>query len=211
MKIFITAFALIASLSMALRVQESEVDLWSGYNKMTIDSYKNTLLTDTENVWVVAFITPHCAMCKDLAPIWGQIAKADTIGLRKVKFGYVNLDDEKSTDIIDTYTGDLSIEYTPSVIVYGSDKADPIEYDGDYSYDDLNRKLCGYCDKHGFNHPGAQPIPAPKQELQGGDADPEDVRILRAIGELALGGRFDGFHAPIQGFHGRRDSNGFAS
>ena len=148
-------------------------------------------------------------MCHDLADVWGQLQVADTIGLRKIKFGYVNLDSDDAEAIIDNYTGEVQVEFTPTVLVYGPDKADPLEYDGDYSFDDLNRKFCGYCDKHGFKHPGAQPFAPPKQELQGGDADPEDVRILRAIGELALSGRFDGFQSPIQGFHGRQDHNGF--
>jgi len=122
------------------------------------------------------------------------------------------MEQDDSAGIMETYTGDVELQFTPTILVYGSDKTDPLEYEGDYGYDDLNRKLCGYCDKHEFSLPGALPFPkiaAPKQELEGGDADPEDVRILRAIGDLALSGRFDGFQSPIQGFHGRKDNNGF--
>ena len=38
---------------------------------MSLDEFENTLSTDEENVWVVAFITPTCTMCKSLAPVWG--------------------------------------------------------------------------------------------------------------------------------------------
>ena len=76
MKIFITAFALIAGLALALQTDLNTVandDPWSGYQNMSLDSFKNTLLTDTENVWVVAFVTSTCSMCVELAPIWGEI------------------------------------------------------------------------------------------------------------------------------------------
>ena len=177
---------------------------------MTLDDFKNDVIPDTENVWAVAFTIPTCHSCHELAPEWGKLQKAQTIGLRKIKFGYVNLDEDDSENILENYSGDIEVEFTPTILVYGPDKAKPIEYDGDYSFEDMNRKFCGYCDKHGFKHPGARPFDPPKkqkQELQGGDDDPEDVKILRAIGELALSGRFDGFEATIKGFHGRSDNN----
>ena len=114
MKAIITAFTLISSLTMALSSDEvvespepTGVELWSGYQELTVDDFENVVSKDLENVWAVAFMIDTCAMCHELAPVWGQLQLADTIGLRKIKFGYVNLDSEDAEDIVDNYTGEI--------------------------------------------------------------------------------------------------------
>ena len=38
-------------------------DGWDGYYNLSYDEFENALMTDDENVWIVAFITPTCGMC----------------------------------------------------------------------------------------------------------------------------------------------------
>lgn len=114
MKAIIAAFTLISSLTMALSSDEvvespkpTGVELWSEYQELTIDDFENIVSKDLENVWAVAFMIDTCTMCHELAPVWGQLQLADTIGLRKIKFGYVNLDSKDAEDIVDKYTGEI--------------------------------------------------------------------------------------------------------
>lgn len=114
MKAIITAFTLISCLAMALRSDEvveshepTGAELWSEYQELTIDDFENIVSKDEENVWAVAFMIDTCHMCHELAPVWGQLQIADTIGLRKIKFGYVNLDSDDAESIVDNYTGEI--------------------------------------------------------------------------------------------------------
>ena len=84
---------------------------------MTLDDFENDVIPDTENARVVAFTIPACHSCHELAPEWGKLQKAETIGLRKIKFGYVNLDDDDSEGILDNYSGDIKVEFTPTILV----------------------------------------------------------------------------------------------
>ena len=72
---------------------------------------------------------------------------------RPIKFGYVDISNAKNLDILTKFCGNLSIKFTPSVIMYGSDKSDPIEYTGDYNWAEIGESSTNYCDTEGFAYP----------------------------------------------------------
>jgi len=110
------------------------------------------VLTDTTNVWVVAYIDPSCGSCKRLALHWERLTTLQTITVRKVKFGYIDVTDDVNVEIIGAYTTGGQIEHTPTIYAYGPDNI-PYEYIGDYD-DDLNLTefVCTYCDQNGLLH-----------------------------------------------------------
>ena len=145
---------------------------------------------------------------------------------RKVKFAYVNVDDDTRDDLIAQHTPNGELEFTPTVYIYGTDKHTPTEYTGSYGadgYNGLNEQITKYCDDNGFSNEGAVAYAAiavediaeaPKQDLPESGLAPitgegaesiEDLAILRLLGNAALGGQLDGFQGTgysIPGFHG---------
>ena len=39
-------------------------------------AFRNQVLPDDDNVWVVAFISPECPACKAMAPHWDNLVKS---------------------------------------------------------------------------------------------------------------------------------------
>ena len=109
------------------------------------------MLKDDGNVWVVAFVAPRCGSCHKLAAEWEGIKQTSTPG-HNVKFGYVNTSTADGKEILRNYTGDVNIQYTPTILAYGADKSKPSDYTG--SYDDIgsiNSYVSDYCDNNGFS------------------------------------------------------------
>ena len=57
-----------------------------------------------------------------MTPEWEELVKSEAMNRYPVKFGYVNVDDPASDDVLTDYTVTGDIEFTPSVLVYGKDK-----------------------------------------------------------------------------------------
>ena len=129
---------------------EEDANLWKDFNGLTIENFKETVLDDKDNVWIVAFISPHCHSCHVLADDWKQLRVKDTVINRKIKFGYVDVSIEANREILDKHCGDNKIKYTPTVLLYGDEKTKPTEYSGDYSLDSIHDKACDFCDDEGF-------------------------------------------------------------
>ena len=67
------------------------------------------------------------------------MSEANTIKRRKVRFGYVNVDEPNTHQILYQYTGNVTVQYFPTILIYGfEDKTDPYEYMGNYNYNDIN-------------------------------------------------------------------------
>ena len=131
-------------------VVKKDYGLWENYYRLEVETFKKTVVTDTENVWVVAYIDPACGGCKKLATQWERLTTAETITVRKVKFGYLDITVEENREILETYTGGATIEATPTIYLYGRDTYAPTLYYGDYTVDSLNDYICGYCDDYGY-------------------------------------------------------------
>ena len=131
-------------------VVKKDYGLWENYYRLEVETFQKTVVTDTENVWVVAYIDPACGGCKKLATQWEKLTTVETITARKVKFGYVDITVEENREILQTYTAGASIESTPTIYLYGQDKYAPTLSYGDYTVNSLNDYICGYCDDYGY-------------------------------------------------------------
>ena len=129
---------------------KEDANLWKDFNGLTTENFKETVLDDKDNVWIVAFISPMCNSCHVLADDWKELRVKDTVVNRKIKFGYVDVSVETNREILDKFCGDNKIKYTPTVLLYGDDKTKPTEYSGDYSLDSIHDKACEFCDAEGF-------------------------------------------------------------
>lgn len=68
--------------------------MWSKYYRIEVENFEKTVVTDTENVWVIAYIDPACGYCKKFATQWEKLTTVETIQVRRVKFGYVDVSDK---------------------------------------------------------------------------------------------------------------------
>lgn len=125
-------------------------DLWEGFNALTTDNFQKNVIDDKENVWVVAYISPTCHSCHTLADDWTKLREKSTVTNRNIKFGYVDVSLDSNRGCLDNFCGTNKIKYTPTVLLYGKDKAAPVEYAGDYTLPSLDEKACEFCDAEGF-------------------------------------------------------------
>ena len=123
---------------------------WNKSYNLSVETFEKTVVTDEENVWVVAFIDPACGYCKKLVVEWEKLRTEETIKSRKVKFGYVDITVEESYEIVNKYTAGRSVQATPSVFVYGREKLAPSVYSGDFSFNSLGDYIVGECDSQGY-------------------------------------------------------------
>jgi hypothetical protein len=84
---------------------EEVTDLWAGFNKLSAANFKESVVDDKENVWVVGFISPSCHSCHTLAGDWRALQDRQTIVNRKIKFGVVDVSIDDNTEILDKFCG----------------------------------------------------------------------------------------------------------
>ena len=114
--------------------------------------FKRDVMTDQKNLWIVAFINPNCPGCSSLAKEFNKLATYQRNSFRKVKFAFIDTSLESSAEVLEYFTGDdKEIEYTPTILVYGRDKTDPIHYRGDLKIAALNVYTTIYCQKYGYD------------------------------------------------------------
>ena len=66
------------------------------------------MLSDTENVWVISFIIKNSRGCKNLASEMDQLVLKEEIKNRRVKFGFVDIEDEDAEVILKDYVGNIT-------------------------------------------------------------------------------------------------------
>ena len=123
---------------------------WDKFFYMETETFKKTVLTDYANVWVIAFIDPTCSGCRRLAVEWERLTTLESVTTRKIKFGYMDISLDVNKEITEKYTGGRAIDLTPTVLMYGANKMQPVEYLGNYLTDSLNTEVCNFCDREGF-------------------------------------------------------------
>lgn len=69
---------------------------------------------------------------------------------RRIRIGYVNIDNPINDSIIENSVGSNEVYYTPTVLVYGSDKTAPTEYTGDYLKETIVPFITDISDKDGY-------------------------------------------------------------
>ena len=81
---------------------------------------------------MIAYIDKSCRACQRLSGEFLSMVKSQSILDRKIKFGFVDIALDENQGILERYLGGRSVDLTPTVLVYGKDKYQPLEYEGDY-------------------------------------------------------------------------------
>jgi len=164
------------------------------------------VIDDTENFWVVAFISKTCLSCIKLADTWGSLLKLHDIDVRKIKLAYIDVDEPNvQQDIIENYCGTIKVDYTPTILFYGKDKSDPTMFEGpmsDYTVEKIGSKVVELSGLNGFKlkkiPTGAQNTPV-KPDVKMTDFDANQLVNLREVAQKYMDGKFD-ISIPSDGF-----------
>jgi len=77
---------------------------WTDQQKLTLETFKEVVAADIENVWVVAYIDPRCRDCLILSVEWEKLTQIEEREKRKIKLGYVDISVEENWKIIQDHT-----------------------------------------------------------------------------------------------------------
>lgn len=77
---------------------------WTDEQKLTLETFKEIVAADIENVWVVAYIDPRCRDCLILSVEWEKLTQIEEKTKRKIKLGYVDISVEENWKIIQDHT-----------------------------------------------------------------------------------------------------------
>jgi len=50
---------------------------WTDEQKLTLETFKEVVTTDIENVWVIAYIDPRCRDCVELSIEWDKLTQIE--------------------------------------------------------------------------------------------------------------------------------------
>jgi len=64
---------------------------WHDEQKLNLETFKEIVVNDVENVWVVAYVDPRCRDCLTLSVEWERLTQIEENTKRKVKLGYVDI------------------------------------------------------------------------------------------------------------------------
>ena len=101
---------------------------WTDEQKLTLETFKEIVAADIENVWVVAYIDPRCRDCLVLSVEWEKLTQIEEREKRKIKLGYVDISVEENWKIIQDHTKGKKMTETPAVTLYGDNKETPHWY-----------------------------------------------------------------------------------
>ena len=101
---------------------------WTDEQKLTLETFKEIVANDTENVWVVAYIDPRCRDCLILSLEWEKLTQIEERTKRKIKLGYVDISVEENWKIVQDHTKGKVMTHTPAVTLYGQNKDRPHWY-----------------------------------------------------------------------------------
>lgn len=96
-------------------------------------------------------MNPKCGECIKFAPHWDKLQTYESIRNRNVKFAFVDKTIDEDMAEIAQYMNGIEITYTPTVILYGRDKRQPIKFKGNYDSDTFNEIVSEFCDKNGYS------------------------------------------------------------
>ena len=74
---------------------------WTDEQELSLETFKEIVAADVENVWVVAYIDPRCRDCYVLSVEWEKLTQIEEKEKRKIKLGYVDISvEETDTDMV---------------------------------------------------------------------------------------------------------------
>ena len=123
-----------------------------GIVKLTSDTWADKVENDAENAWVVTFYADWCPYCGPFSDEYAKAAKDPLLEGKKVLFGAVDV--MANRDLTTRY----AIKRSPTVKIFGRDRAAPEDYLGHRKQVDL----VAHCDTFCTTHDYLVPPPAPK-------------------------------------------------
>ena len=129
-------------------------DEWSDAIRLEYDSFWDKVMEDDERVWVVAFIDPEDLACQEFSSQWEKLRTYQTLASRQVQFAYVDISSQINRDvIIQNFTNRLWERQpmeSPSILIYGREKDEPVSYTGKKLAYHLNRYITNFCNDYGY-------------------------------------------------------------
>ena len=121
-----------------------------------MESFKEVVATDVENVWVVAYVDPRCKDCVVLSVEWDKLTQIEEKEKRKIKLGYVDVSVEENWKIVQDHTKGKRLTHTPTVTLYGDNKESPYwfpEHKGEKpKADQIHTWVSDYADHFGYGY-----------------------------------------------------------
>ena len=111
---------------------------------LTSASWEDTVANDEDNVWVVSFYADWCPYCKTFSDEYDLAAADPALANKKIKFGAVDV--MANRDLTKKY----EIKRSPTVKIFGTDKATPEDFTGQRKASDLVSFCDGYCEDNEF-------------------------------------------------------------
>ena len=158
MKLLAMAVGLTALVN-AVEVQtESYEPLFTDFEALTSADFDAKVAQDAENFWIVTFYADWCPYCKPFSLELTNAKMSDKLYNSKVKFGVVNVMDNRDL------TSQYGVKRTPTVKVFGTDKANPEDYAGRRKASDLVDFIVKYATDNNFIDESIEaPVPAVAQ------------------------------------------------
>ena len=126
---------------------------WTDEQKLTLETFKEIVAADVENVWVIAYIDPRCEDCLILSVEWEKLTQIEEREKRKIKLGYVDISVEENWKIIQDHTKGKKLTHTPEVALYGDDKEHPHMYPRDQpTARGVHTWVSSYADHFGYGY-----------------------------------------------------------
>ena len=127
---------------------------WTDEQKLTLETFKEIVATDLENIWVVAYIDPRCRDCLILSLEWEKLTQIEEKEMRKIKLGYVDISVQENWRIIQDHTKGKKMTHTPAVTLYGDNKESPYWYtkEAHPSAKGVHTWVSSYADHFGYGY-----------------------------------------------------------
>lgn len=137
--------------------------MFDNVEKLDSKNWAEKVENDDENAWMVTFYADWCPYCKNFDPELEAAAKDSRLKGKNIKFGAVDV--MANRDLTKQY----GIKRSPTVKVFGHDKAKPDDYLGQRKRKNVLDYVEKYADEHNFL--AKEPEPA-KEEPKGQDEEP---------------------------------------
>lgn len=115
--------------------------------QLTSDNFTEKVEDDKDNAWVVTFYADWCPYCKTFSSEFDLASKDTKLKDKKILFGAVDV--MANRDL----TSKFGIKRSPTVKLFGKDKADPEDYLGHRKQADLVDHCADYCKTNEFVKP----------------------------------------------------------
>ena len=118
--------------------------LFTDFTALDSANFESTVGQDADNFWIVTFYADWCPYCKPFSLELTNARMSDKLYNSKVKFGVVNVMDNRDL------TSQFGVKRTPTVKVFGADKANPEDYAGRRKASDLIDFIVKYATDNSF-------------------------------------------------------------